>query len=358
MLSLVALFIHLKGANMRAILSFLLFLISFSTVAQQSKLFAAKNEKGIFVEHKVQPKENWYSVGRLYAISPKEIAAFNGLTMEKGLSIGQALKVPLNATNFIQSVSAVGVPVYHLVEPKEGLLKVASSYGLSLAGIKNLNNLNTDQINTGYNLIVGYIGSASSVPVVAIPAQEPKPAAVASEPKQNTPAEQPKEIPAKPIVKNTEPVSQPAVKPVVKNAEPASQAVSKPIVKNTEPVSQPKAAVESKPASSNAINYFSTGYSQQAKEGKEQKLENPTYGVFKSSSGWQDGKYYMLINEVVPGTIVKVSAIESGKTIHAKVLGAVPPGKESEGMQLRLSNAAAAALGVEQSGTLSLVWFK
>ena len=217
---------------MRAILSFLLFLISFSTVAQQSKLFAAKNEKGIFVEHKVQPKENWYSVGRLYAISPKEIAAFNGLTIEKGLSIGQALKVPLNATNFIQSVSAVGVPVYHLVEPKEGLLKVASSYGLSLAGIKNLNNLNTDQINTGYNLIVGYIGSASSVPVVAIPTQEPKPAAVASEPKQNTPAEQPKEIPAKPIVKNTEPVSQPAVKPVVKNAEPASQAVSKPIVKN------------------------------------------------------------------------------------------------------------------------------
>ncbi len=343
MLSLVALFIHLKEANMRAFISFLLVLISYAAIAQQPKLYAAKNEKGVYVEHKVQPKENWYSVGRLYAISPKEIAAFNGLTMEKGLSIGQTLKVPLYAINFIQSVSAVGVPVYHLVEPKEGLLKVASNYGLTLAGIKNLNNLSSDQINAGYNLIVGYIGAATSAPVVSIPVQETKPPVIASEPKQSAPAEQPKEIVAKPVVKNSEPVSQP---------------VAMPAVKSTEPINQPKVAPESKSTLNNLVNYFATGYVQQSKEGKEQKLENPTYGIFKSSSGWQDGKYYMLMNDVVPGTIVKVNAVESGKTIHAKVLGAVPPGKESEGMQMRLSNAAAAALGVEQSGSLSLVWFK
>ncbi len=373
MLSLVVRFIQLKGANMKAILSFLLTLISFVAVAQQTKVYAVKNEKGIFVEHKVQPKENWYSVGRLYAISPKEIAAFNGLTMEKGLSIGQALKVPLTPTNFIQSVSAVGIPVYHLVEPKEGLLKVASTYGLNLAGIKNLNNLSADQINTGYNLIVGYIGAANSsvassstasvaqvaaAPVAPVPVQETKSASPVSVPKQNSVTDQPKEPAAKPVVKDPEPVNQPVVKPVVKTAEPAAQTVSKPAVKNTEPVNQPKTPVETKSVTNSTINYFSTGYGQQAKEGKEQKLENPTYGIFKSSSGWQDGKYYMLMNDVVPGTIVKVSAIESGKTIHAKVLGAVPPGKESEGMQLRLSNAAASVLGVEQSGSLSLVWFK
>jgi hypothetical protein len=104
---------------MRAILTSLFILISFAAIAQQPKLYAAKNEKGIFVEHKVQPKENWYSVGRLYAISPKEIAAFNGLTMEKGLSIGQALKVPLNVTNFIQSVSAVGIQFIIWSHPKK-----------------------------------------------------------------------------------------------------------------------------------------------------------------------------------------------------------------------------------------------
>ena len=74
----------------------------------------------------------------------------------------------------------------------------------------------------------------------------------------------------------------------------------------------------------------------------------------------QDGKYYMLMNDVVPGTIVKIGSSESGKTIYAKVLGAVPPGKESEGLALRLSNAAAAALGMQEGSGLSVVavWFK
>jgi hypothetical protein len=67
------------------------------------------------------------------------------------------------------------------------------------------------------------------------------------------------------------------------------------------------------------------------------------------------------MNDVVPGTIVKLTATATAKTIHAKVLGAVPPGKESEGMLLRVSNAAASALGIPEGGatiSLSLVWYK
>ena len=331
---------------MKAILIFISVLISFVAQAQQPKVYADKNEKGIFVEHKVQPKENWYSVGRLYAISPKEIAVFNGLTMDKGLSIGQALKVPLNSTNFTQSVSAAGTPVYHTVQAKEGLLKVATAYGLTLAGIKNLNGLNSDQINTGYNLIVGYIGTVSqastpsvssttssqvsvTAPVVATPVQNNKVVTVPAETKQNVVSEQPKEAAPKPVVKQPATVSQPQV-PVV----------------------------ETKLTNTTTNSYFATGFSQQTKDGKEQRIENAAFGIFKSSSGWQDGKYYLLINDVVPGTIVKISATSSGKVVYAKVLGAVPPGKESEGLVLRLSNAAASALGVESSGVLSLVWYK
>jgi hypothetical protein len=52
--------------------------------------------------------------------------------------------------------------------------------------------------------------------------------------------------------------------------------------------------------------------------------------------------------------------IKTESTIHAKVLGAVPPGKESEGMQLRLSNAGASALGMLEGEIRSLVvvWYK
>lgn len=327
---------------MKAILFFLLFTFSLQAFAQQTKLYAVKNEKGIYVDHKVQPKENWYSIGRTYAISPKEIATFNGLSMEKGLSIGQSLKVPLNATNFIQTVSAAGVPVYHAVQPKEGLLKVATTYGMTLAGIKNLNGLTTDQVNIGYQLVVGYIGVANQVPSSSPTIVTPSPAV------NNN-------------LQNPQPAVSTAVQKTIVVTEKPKEEAPKPAPKVVEKANQPKVQnTEVKPAVAGSSNFFASGFNQQSKEGKEQKLENPVYGIFKSSSGWQDGKYYILMNDVVPGTIVKLTVSETGKSIYAKVLGAVPPGKESEGMALRLSNAGAAALGMQEGANASVVvvWFK
>jgi hypothetical protein len=68
-------------------------------------------------------------------------------------------------------------------------------------------------------------------------------------------------------------------------------------------------------------------------------------GIFKSTSGWQDGKYYALINNVAVGTIVKITDQSTGKSVYAKVLGQLPDMKESAGLTVRLSNAAAAELG-------------
>jgi LysM repeat protein len=351
---------------MKVILFFLLFTFSLQAYAQQSKLYAAKNERGIYVEHKVQPKENWYSVGRFYAISPKEIASFNGLSMDKGLSIGQLLNVPLNSNNFIQIISAVGIPVYHAVQPKEGLIKIANTYGLSLAGIKNLNGLTTDQVNVGYPLIIGYIGAANqnAVAPVPTPSSSNVNSSTSIAPAASVKTTLPTSTPA-PAVNSTPQKAQPVAPPVTQKQTAAIEKTKeenpKSAPKVIEKPSQPKVSVnEVKPTAPSTSNYFATGFGQQAKEGKEQKLENPTYGLFKSSSGWQDGKYYILINDVVPGTIVKLTATDTGKTIHAKVLGAVPPGKESEGMQLRLSNAAVSALGMTEGENRSLVvvWYK
>ena len=361
---------------MKAILFFLLFTFSLQAFAQQAKLYAVKNEKGVYIDHKVQPKENWYSVGRTYAISPKEIATFNGLSMDKGLSIGQALKVPLNASNFIQTVSSVGVPVYHIVQPKEGLLKVASTYGLSLTGIKNLNGLNADQVNIGDQLVVGYIVTTgqvipSSTPTsvasttTATTTSNTSNTATSTNSTSTKTASSQTTVTAPSVVNTTAQKAQPAVstavqKPVVVTEKPKEE-TPKVAPKAVEKVNQPKVQnTEVKPAVAGSNNYFATGFNQQSKEGKEQKLENPVYGIFKSSSGWQDGKYYILMNDVVPGTIVKLTVNETGKSVYTKVLGAVPPGKESEGMALRLSNAGAAALGMPEGEMRSLVvvWYK
>jgi len=69
-----------------------------------------------------------------------------------------------------------------------------------------------------------------------------------------------------------------------------------------------------------------------------------TAGIFKSTSGWQDGKYYALMNNVSIGSIVKVTD-GAGKSVYVKVLGQLPDMKESVGLTIRISNAAAAEIG-------------
>src|ERR1700748_3738286 len=89
-----------------------------------------QGEKGnLFLIHKEVPKENWYSVGRLYNISPKEIAPFNNSSLTNPLGVGQQLKIPLTETNFSQtgekSADESLVPVYHTYQSGETLNKIS-----------------------------------------------------------------------------------------------------------------------------------------------------------------------------------------------------------------------------------------
>lgn len=85
--------------------------------------------------------------------------------------------------------------------------------------------------------------------------------------------------------------------------------------------------------------YFKNDYSDGS------KTASGLAGIFKSTSGWQDGKYYALMNNVPVGTIVRVTGETSGKIIFAKVLGQLPDMKENAGLTIRISNAAASELG-------------
>ena len=65
--------------------------------------------------------------------------------------------------------------------------------------------------------------------------------------------------------------------------------------------------------------------------------------TFKTSSGWSDGKYYILADNINPGTVVKLTA-DNGKSVYAKVLWNMGDLKENNGVDFRVSNATAAAL--------------
>jgi hypothetical protein len=66
--------------------------------------------------------------------------------------------------------------------------------------------------------------------------------------------------------------------------------------------------------------YFKNNFNQQLKTSPLTKEQTLTSSIFKTQSGWQDGKYYLLINGVEPGTIVKITNPSNSKTVYAKVL--------------------------------------
>jgi LysM repeat protein len=313
--------------------------ISVFTFAQTDDLLIQGATPDLYLLHMVKPKENLYSMGRMYNMAPKEIAAYNKLTIDKPISIGQQIKIPLTLANFSQNNSKgneeVLVPVYHIVKDKEWMFRISANYNkVPLTYLQQWNNVTNDDLKAGMKLTVGHLKVKQGQSSLAFKGStNPAPPApvVVSEPA----------IPAKKKEEAIPVVGKEEVKPVV-NDKPADVAPPPVPQKKEAPVSpEPVKPIE------NAVNSgvdFKGGYfKSQFNESK--KTTNGPAGIFKSVSGWGDGKYYALMNNVPAGTIVKISAYATGKTVYAKVLGALPEMRESIGLTMRVSDAAANELG-------------
>ncbi|HTQ27009.1 MAG TPA: LysM domain-containing protein [Puia sp.] len=307
----------------------------------QSYLLVIQGENGKFyLDHAVTPKENWYSVGRLYNISPRQIAPFNGLTIDKPLTIGQQLKIPLTTVNFTQNTKkAPGetlVPVYHVIKEKEWMYHISTTYNkVPIESLEKWNHINRDQAKAGMDLIVGYLRVKTSESAFATGntektvAQTTLPAPKKEEVK-TTGSELTDTKPAAAAAVPVVPVTKPESKPVVTTASTTSAPVSQPTTPSQ---------VNTYAASHQTGGFFISDFSGNG------KTVTGIAATFKSSSGWQDGKYYALMNNVPVGTIIKVTSPTTSKSIFAKVLGQLPEMKESAGLAIRISNAAASELG-------------
>lgn len=291
----------------------------------------------LYITHTVQPKENFYSLGRMYNISPKEIAPFNNLQLDKGLNLNEVIKVPLTPANFVQTGTAAAdealVPVYHAMKDKEGLYRVSVNYNkLPLEALKKWNNIKGDAVPNGTNLIVGYLKVKKQLSVLATlpkikPAENTAPAIVKKETTIST--KEPVVIIKKESPESPKETAGTSIKPVVtKDAEPVQQA----------------------PVNMGDTKNFNGGIFKKDfdKQAKSETVINETGGaaIFKSNSGWGDGKYYCLHNSAPSGTIIKLTSITTGKSIYAKVLDVIPDIKQNSGLLIRISNAAVHELGV------------
>ncbi|QNK63334.1 LysM peptidoglycan-binding domain-containing protein [Pedobacter sp. PAMC26386] len=155
--------------------------------------------------HQVVAKDTYYSLGRRYHVSPKDIIAYNE---NKFLSIGVLVKVPTNIpfsgpatppaavktalekhVEPAKQTVAVNKPAHeqessefteHAVQPKENLNMLARQYGTTVADIKRINDLKTVNLKIGQVLKMPVkagaettsatpVQTAQTAPVVATP---------------------------------------------------------------------------------------------------------------------------------------------------------------------------------------------
>ena len=313
--------------KLKIVFFYLLLLITNSALSQ-SGLNIQGVSPNLHLLHPVSAKDTWYSIGRLYNINPKEAAGYNGTTIEKPLPVGQQLKIPLTSANFsqdgVKNPDEVFVPLYHTVQPKEWMYRISVNHNkVPIETLEKWNNISRDNATAGTKLIVGYLkvkqsqsalvtGASTSATTVAAP-KEPQ------SPKKEEIVKKPEPAPAKneEVAKKEQPTSPPVVTTVSKKEE----------------------NVDSRANINHKGGYFKTQYDAVGKS------ESGVSGVFKSTSGWNDGKYYALMNNVPVGTIVRVNFPSTNKSIYAKVLGNLPDMKESSGLTIRISDAAATELG-------------
>lgn len=299
---------------------------------QAQELIIKKGEAGLYLEHTVAAKEGLYAIGRLYNANPKSIAAYNKIDMNGGISIGQVLMIPLTDTNFTQR-SVSGTPVYYEIAAGDGLMKVSNEHNkVTLKNLREWNSLTSDNLQAGNKLVVGFLNSKEMT------AQRANNLVKRTEP-----------VVAKQTVETKVPENKPQQNTTQVKNDPV--VTSKPVTvadKKTEtPIQSTPAVVKEEVKSAAAeIGYFKTSFDQQVKAKPASKNSTVTSGIFKTTSGWQDSKYYLLIDGVTPGTIIKVTNPDNNKAVYAKVLGEMNGIRQNQGLDIRISNAAASALQI------------
>lgn len=321
-----------------------------------------------YITHTIEKGETLSALGAKYKTTVGDIMRLNGMNSQSKLSIGQKVKIPLKGAKVpAQGTAAKPAPVagkpvaqapapatgspavaspataapassnapitnatIHVVEKGETLYKISKTYGVTVDQLKQWNHLSSNNVAVGQQLTVG----AANVTVVA----QPSGAQPATTP-VTTPADTaPQQQTAPPLQQQ----QQPAAKPPVTDT-PATQ--PKPVAATPAEPMVPKEETYVDPAKVGSEGYFASLFGKEV-QGRSLTDTTGTSMTFKTASGWTDKKYYILINNVSPGAIVKITVPGNSKVIYAKVLWNMNDMKENEGLAFRISNAAAEALGI------------
>ena len=103
----------------------------------------------------VKSGDSLWKIANQYGLTVNELKSLNGLTSDN-LSVGQVLKVSNS------SGSSSGSSNTYTVKSGDSLWKIANQYGLTVAELKSLNGLTSDNLSIGQVLKVSNSGGTSS----------------------------------------------------------------------------------------------------------------------------------------------------------------------------------------------------
>jgi LysM repeat protein len=323
------------------------------TVSAQRKLVIMGKSPDNYIVYVTSGKESLKEVSNHFGLSVAKLSAYNKININAGTALPKAssVKIPVTKDNLLQHPADASAPVYYIVKKGDNLFRISqANYKVPTARIKEWNHLKSDVLKKGQPIIIGYMLNAGSVTGEAdVAVNEAAPqtnTAVAETTGKKTTVQKKTEMPAPaPSEKKVAEVSGPA-----KADNKTSVAVLEP-EKNKKPsntVYTPKEGDE---------GYFAIGYSEDADE-KTQQFKSGDAATFKSISGWTDRKFYVLMNDVAPKTIVRITGANK-KTVCAMVLGPLQETKGASGLLLRVSNSAASALGLtEQVFPVTITYYE
>ncbi len=265
--------------------------------------------------HIVKPGENITQIANLYKVKVKDIYSLNNININSIIKVGEKLSIPMSGyigksekveIKTTAKVQIANLP-FHIIEVGESLYKIAKNNNVSVQQLRNWNNLENDNIKIG-----DYIYFSQ---------QQPK--AGSTENKSNVTQEE---------------VVRAALKKDDMDSDNHAKVVDQVIENNQYQKSENDFSKSETATDKSEYTVFEKQYK------PSHKSVMGLCGTFKTISGWKDQKYYALMNDAVNGSIIKVKL--DNKFIYAKVLGPLPNIKNDGSLMIRISNAAAAALGV------------
>jgi len=269
-----------------------------------------------YTTHTITKGETLSQLAQKYHTSVGDIMRLNNMNSKSQLKIGEKIKIPSSssttqrttepkASSKTNTTSPDTTIAIHYVWNDETLYSISKKFGVTVEQLKEWNNLPDENIHFGQQLAVRPEG----VKLLAIGNE-----------KTNA------------VTTNT-------------TSAPVATSNVNPDTSNN--ILQPDSS--NKNASTDSSNsYFAKEFSSDNKNLKSVV----GYGtIFKSTNGWQDKKYYILMNGAQPGTIVKVSTPD-GNSIYAKVLWALDT-TSGHHLNFSINDAAASALAVNEQ-TFSL----